>query len=128
MRYRRAKPIAITSSSAMGCRQESSRRQQQRWKAQNSAVGQMPFAANQPEHRSSTRNARQLINMHQADANKQHTYSAAAVKHQDNTVIVNKAATYHTVDMDNIYCYPFEHIPHLLITGRYSGAHYRETN
>jgi len=60
--------------------------------------------------------------MQQADANELLTYSAAAAKHQDNTVIVYKVATYHTVDKDNIYCYPFEDIPHLLIIDRYSGA------
>jgi hypothetical protein len=46
----------------------------------------------------------------------------AAAKYQDNTVVVYKAATYHTIYRDNSYCYPFEDIPRLLITCRYSGA------
>jgi len=50
------------------------------------------------------------------------TYAAAAAKHLDNTVAVYKTATFHTVEKDLTYNYPFEDIPHLQITGRYSGA------
>ena len=82
----------------------------------------MPSTANQLEHRSLDRHARNIINTHQAKANQQITYATAAAKHQDNNVIVYKAATFHTVDKDSTYCYPFEDIPYLLITGRHSGA------
>ena len=37
-------------------------------------------------------------------------------------IIPYKPATFHTVNKDNNYAYPFENIPHLLITDRYSGA------
>jgi hypothetical protein len=33
-----------------------------------------------------------------------------------------KPATFHTIDKDNSYLYPFEDIPHLLITRRYYRA------
>jgi hypothetical protein len=82
----------------------------------------MPSAANQLEHCSSNRHAGEAINTQQANDNKQITYAIAAAKHQDNTVTVYKAATFYNVDKDNTYSYPFEDIPHLLITGRYSGA------
>ncbi len=81
----------------------------------------MPLAAKQLEHRTFVRNAGDIINTQQANTNKQITYAAAAAKHQDNTINFYKAATFHTADKDNIYCYPFEDIPHLLINGRYSG-------
>jgi hypothetical protein len=45
---------------------------------------------------------------------------AANSPHQ--AIITYKLATFHTVDKDNTYLYPYEDIPHLLITGRYSGA------
>jgi hypothetical protein len=82
----------------------------------------MPSASNQLEHRSSNRHAGEAFSTQQANDNTQITYAAAAAKHQDNTVTIYKAATFHTVDKDNTYNYPFEDIPHLLITGRYSGA------
>ena len=82
----------------------------------------MPSAANQLEHRSSNRHAGDAFSTHQAIDDKQITCAAAAAKHQDNTVTVYKVATFHTVDKDNTYSYPFEDIPHLLIAGRYSGA------
>jgi hypothetical protein len=59
---------------------------------------------------------------HKATANNQLTYAAAAAKYQDQKVAVYKPATFHKVDMDNNYLFPYEDIPHLLITGRYSGA------
>ncbi len=37
-------------------------------------------------------------------------------------LIPYKPKTFHIVDMVTIYLYPFEDIPHLLITGKYSGA------
>jgi hypothetical protein len=37
-------------------------------------------------------------------------------------VIPYKPATFHTVDKDNTYLYPYEDISHLHITGKYSGA------
>ena len=45
---------------------------------------------------------------------------AANPPHQ--AVITYKPAVFHTVDKDNTYLYPYEYIPHLLITRRYSGA------
>jgi hypothetical protein len=61
----------------------------------------MPSAANQLEHRSSNRHAGEAIITQQANDNKQITYAAATAKHQDNTVTVYKAATFHTGDKDS---------------------------
>jgi hypothetical protein len=82
----------------------------------------MPSAANQLEHRSLNRHAGGAFSTPQANDNQQITYATTAAKHQDNTVTVYKAATFHTVDKDNTYSYPFEDIPLLLITCIYSGA------
>ena len=54
-------------------------------------------------------------------ANHQLTYAAAAA-HASPITTLYKPSTFHTVTKDNTYTYPFEDIPHLLITGRYSGA------
>jgi hypothetical protein len=37
-------------------------------------------------------------------------------------IITYNLAIFHTIDRDNSYIYPFEDIPHLLITCMYSGA------
>jgi hypothetical protein len=50
------------------------------------------------------------------------TYAAAAATQKDQAIIIYKLASFYTVDRDNIYPYPFEDIPHMLITCRYSGA------
>jgi len=52
---------------------------------------------------------------------RQLTY-AAATTHALPITSLCKPMTFHTVTKDNTYTYPFEDIPHLLITGRYSGA------
>jgi len=82
----------------------------------------MPSTANQLEHRSPNRHAGDIFSNQQANDNKQITYATSAAKYPDNTVTVYKAATFNTVEKDSTYSYPFEDIPYLLITGRYSGA------
>ena len=44
------------------------------------------------------------------------------IKYQDQTVAVYKPATFHKVDRDNRFPFPYEDIPHLIVTGRYLGA------
>jgi len=46
------------------------------------------------------------------------TYAGAAAANNEQQITAYKSATFHTVGMDNIYPYPFEDIPHLLITCR----------
>ena len=82
----------------------------------------MPSAANQYEHRSINRYAGNTPNNQQLHDQKQITYVAAAAKHPDNTTAVYKTATFHTAEKDLTYSNPFEDIPHLHITGKYSGA------
>jgi len=61
------------------------------------------------------------INPNTPLANHQLTYAAAST-HASPTTTLYKLTTFHTVTKDNTYTYPFEDIPHLLITGRYSGS------
>ncbi len=55
-------------------------------------------------------------------AKQQQTYVAVAAKPYEQSISTYKLATFHTVDKDNNFPYPFEDIPNLIITGRYSGA------
>jgi len=82
----------------------------------------MPLAANQYEHRSINRYAGETPSNQQLNVQKQITYAAAAAKYPDNTVAVYKTATFHIVEKDLTYSYPFEDIPYLQISGGYSGA------
>ena len=83
----------------------------------------MSSAANQSEKRSEDCNATGDTNVsHKSTANNQLTYAAAAAKYQDKIAAVYKTATFHKVDKDNKYSFPYEDIPHLLIRKRYSGA------
>jgi len=82
----------------------------------------MPSTANKYEHCSINRYAGDTPNNQQLNDQKQITYAAAAAKHPDNTVAVYKTATFQIVEKDLTYNYPFEDIPHLQITGKYSGA------
>ena len=50
------------------------------------------------------------------------TYAAVAAKSYEQYVSTYKPATFHTIDRDNDFSYPFEDIPRLLITRRYSEA------
>jgi hypothetical protein len=52
----------------------------------------------------------------------QHLTYAAAATHAPPTTTLYKPSTFHTVIKNNTYSYPYEDIPHLLITGRYSRA------
>jgi len=61
----------------------------------------------------------------QNDANttgQQWTYSAVTAIPTNQALIQYKHATFHTIERDNSYLYPFEDIPHILIRGRYSRA------
>ena len=83
----------------------------------------MPSTANTFKQRSRDRKAaRDLNSSHKSTANNQLTYAAAAANYQDHTVAVYKPATFHKVDRDNSYAFPYEDIPHLQIIGRYSGG------
>ncbi len=83
----------------------------------------MPSAAYTLEQRSGDRKSAGDVNSsHKSTANNQLTYANAVAQYQDHTVAVYKPATFHKVDRDNNYAFPYEDISHLQITGRYSEA------
>jgi hypothetical protein len=88
----------------------------------------MPTAANNIEHRPHPhKGSGELQTMMQKNANSpqahyQLTYAAATNCAASQTTTLYKPTTFHTVARDNTYTYPFENIPHLLITGRYRGT------
>ena len=89
----------------------------------------MPSTANTLEQRSGDRKAAGDLNSsNKSTANNQLTYAAAAAHYQDHTFAFYKPATFHKVDMDNSYAFPYEDIPHLQITGRYSGGTLSKNN
>ena len=50
------------------------------------------------------------------------TSSAVTATTNNLAITAYAPATCHVVDKDNVFAYPFEYIPQLLIIGRYSGV------
>jgi hypothetical protein len=88
----------------------------------------MPSAANHLEHRQQHINGNgELQTRWHPNANTpqtgQHlTYAAATATHIPQAITPYRPTNFYTVDKGNTYPYPFEDIPHLLITGRHSSA------
>jgi len=109
----------------MGSPQGSSLRHRQKKLRNSQKVGHRPTDANHTGQRSNTHASTTNTSILQKTAptnGHRLTYSEAAVNPPLQALIPYKSATFHTVDVDKNYLYPFEDIPHLLVTRRYSGA------
>jgi hypothetical protein len=88
----------------------------------------MPSTANKLEHRHQhTKGNGELQTSWHSNANtlktgNQPTYAAATATNSLHAITPYVPTTFYIVDKDNTYPYPFEDIPQLLITGRYSCA------
>ena len=106
----------------MSSHQGSSRRQKKR---KSHTIGQRPTDANHTEQRSNNYPSTTDTSIREKPANTDghcQTYAEAAAIPPNQAIIPYKPATFHTIDKDNNYAYPFEDIPHLLITCSYPGA------
>ena len=124
MRNRRAELIANTYPRITSYHKGSSRIHQRRWKG-NRAARQNSTHPILPEHRSNAhQDIRDNTNGHfeGTSVGRQLTYAAADGTHKDKPITTYKPATFHTIDMDNIYPYLLEDIPHRMLTCNYSGS------
>ena len=109
----------------MSSPQGSSRRQRQKALRKTQTAGHRPTNANHTEHRPNSHAPITNTTIWQRPASTddhQPTYSEVEANPPHQALIPYKPTTFYTVDKDNNCLYPFEHIPHHLITGRYSGA------
>ena len=109
-RNRRAECIAITYPSDMSSPEGSSRRQRQMSLRKSQTAGQRPTDATHTKNRSNKHQATTSTIIWENSANtagQQQTTAAAAAIPTNQALIPYKLATFHTIDRDNSYLYPF---------------------
>jgi len=108
----------------MSSRQGSGRRAARRWKAKKNAGGDMRSAiqGEESQHHPADRSNRSPYAGQTAGRNTRAiTLAEAAMAHTPSTdIVLYITPTFHTIAKDGMIPFPFEAIPHLQVTGRYS--------